>query len=117
MNAQLPSDQHPTALTGPPDPISEPGTSAAIESGSSKPFPLQPMGPAHAHNGEVASAVGSVPAQTFANLGHLLFKDNPARSERTQNVISILRAIGPTPAEFVPLQWAISLSDPRGRLL
>jgi hypothetical protein len=57
------------------------------------------------------NAVGSVPAQTFANLGHLLFKDNPARSERTQNFISILRAIGPTPAEFVPLQWAISLSD------
>jgi hypothetical protein len=57
------------------------------------------------------NAVGSVSAQTLANLGHLVLKDKPGVGKWTRFLKSWGIAAAITPAEFVPLQWGIALSD------
>jgi hypothetical protein len=61
-------------------------------------------------------AVGSVPFQTIANLGHLFLTDKhldwlSIKTIFPRKYMSTAVAIGLTPGEFVPLQWGIALAD------
>lgn len=55
--------------------------------------------------------MGSVSAQTAANLGHFLLKDKPLDSKLLQNIKSVGMSIGLTPTEFIPLVLGLLYMD------
>lgn len=58
--------------------------------------------------------IGSVSAQTAANLGHFLVKENKADSDTMAHIKKTAVAIGITPAEFIPLILGLLFMDKAG---